>query len=101
MIERRDEPLARLLVADRVIDRIEREEGVARKYICVTSRSVKSRPNSEKWMWSGRQAFDGSATGTRPADGDEPVSALLVRQRAARAGKIRISGAAWLSTPWA
>ena len=33
------------------------KSGSSGKYICVTSRWVKLRPNSEKWMWAGRQAF--------------------------------------------
>ena len=27
------------------------------KYICETSRVANAGPNSEKWMWAGRQAF--------------------------------------------
>ena len=36
------------------------------KYICVTSRSVKARPNSEKWMWFGRHAFGWLGHGYAP-----------------------------------
>ena len=31
--------------------------GSSGKYIWVTRRWVKARPNSEKWMWAGRQAL--------------------------------------------
>ena len=31
--------------------------GSSGKYIWVTSRWVNARPNSEKWMWAGRQAL--------------------------------------------
>ena len=27
------------------------------KYICVTRRETKEWPNTEKWMWAGRQAL--------------------------------------------
>ena len=56
-VEPADEPLACLLVADGVEDRVELEQRIAGKYICVTSRSVNARPKSEKWMWFGRHAF--------------------------------------------
>ena len=34
-----------------------KNSGSSGKYICVTSRCVNARPNSEKWMCAGRQAF--------------------------------------------
>ena len=33
------------------------KSGSPGKYICVISRWVNARPNSEKWMCAGRQAF--------------------------------------------
>jgi hypothetical protein len=33
------------------------KSGSPGKYICVTRRCVNARPNSEKWMCRGRQAF--------------------------------------------
>ena len=36
------------------------------KYICVTSRWVNARPNSEKWMWAGRQALKWFSQGYGP-----------------------------------
>ena len=55
-------------VGDRVEDRVlSANSGSSGKYICVTSRCVNARPNSEKWMCAGRHALRGCPTGRRRA----------------------------------
>ena len=56
------------LLRNREIDRIERQERIPGKYICVTRRVRKFGPNREKWMCAGRQALRGGyATDRRRA----------------------------------
>ena len=52
-----DQAFAGLLVGDRLVDRVQLEQRIARKYIWVIIRCVKSVPNSEKWMCAGRHAL--------------------------------------------
>ena len=67
------------------------KSGSPGKYICVTSRSVTARPNSEKWMCAGRHAFGWFAPRVGAGlDGHEAVGAVIVGQAAAPPGEVRI-----------
>ena len=56
-VEAGDQAFAGRRVGDGAVDGVVGEEGSPGKYIWVTRRWVKERPNTEKWMWAGRQAL--------------------------------------------
>ena len=61
------------------------------KYIWVTSRWTNAVPKTEKWMWAGRHALLWLRQGYAPGRmGDEPITSVVVRQRAARPEEVRV-----------
>ena len=61
------------------------------KYICVTSRCVNARPNSEKWMCAGRHALRVVAPRVGAGlDRHEAVAPVGVGQAAAQPGEVRV-----------
>ena len=64
----RDETVARLLIRDGLVDRVEREKRITGEIHLGDHPLRESVPNSEKWMWPpGARRCGGCATGTGPA----------------------------------
>ena len=84
-------PLARLLVAHRVEDRVGPNSGSPGKYICVTSRCVNARPKTREVDVRGPPGVGVVAPRVGAGlDRDERVAALGVGHAAPDAGEVRV-----------
>lgn len=93
--ELRHEAIPRFLVPGRVEIGSDSRSGLPGKYIEVTSRFVKARPKTEKWMCGAATHSSGCARDGRRLDRREAISAVGVGKHAAQP-KLGSSGARML-----